>query len=757
MFCLRSWLPLLFIPTNASPLFILSFITLTYLLHRPCHYCSVLLLILFLSSCHWSDRCFFDFKGDWFSPRFSTPTSLPATTLPSDEDPTSGLAEYVVEAVNTTATTLAGAAINEAKRRLSSSGRTPGNVQSEWTGMGLEWFRSLLGRREWTIPCVDVKLPHSQHPDIFSNPPPPVTMAQFPDLPPELVLLIAENLATEDLNHLLRTCRPSARLLTPLLYDRLFANNIPDDDDEDRPDAIEYKDYSKFIGSIEYWDSEFVSSYLLNLSEKDANRTIGPNLTGKLHCRSLLHAAIDTTNVKAVDILLQRGSRFESNSLSPVIPTPLAWAAICGSAPILRLLLNAGADPLYLYGDDYGYAILYGAAENDDPEIMDLALKTVKSAGAHVDLNGLQGYVLLCGASGSCGYPSVVKYLLELGVNPIGDGDEWCPLKHAVRDKQMEVCKILIEAIEGKFDGEAASRWKTVGLIHAVEATDPGTMQLFLDSGADPLAVYEGKMALDLALGSGVVEAATVILDTCPELQSCPQAQESFEEYMELNRTVALWGIIEVITMGKLSLDLSFHPNLAPRETIVHHLLRLGPRIIHVSDLKTLVDMGADVSKPDSNGYTPLHVAVYLDDNKGADPDDFLVTDVILEAASSKLLDLVNAVDAQGNTALHYVSMAPDLIKSLVKHGANIEARNTSGKTTLCLAARDGAGPEVIASYLSLGADRRAVDNDGKPPAHYSVLYGPGIWIWDQFIDGKGRWHENCEFCGDAGLVAGVH
>jgi hypothetical protein len=26
----------------------------------------------------------------------------------------------------------------------------------EWTGLGLEWLRSLLGRREWRIDCLDL-------------------------------------------------------------------------------------------------------------------------------------------------------------------------------------------------------------------------------------------------------------------------------------------------------------------------------------------------------------------------------------------------------------------------------------------------------------------------------------------------------------------------------------------------------------------------------------------------------------------------
>lgn len=148
-----SWLPLLFIPTNASPLFILSFVTLTYLLHRPCIYCSVLLLILFLSSCHWSDRCFLDFKGDWFSPRFSTPS----TTAPAPQEAEAGLAEYVLDAMNTTATALASAAYDGAKKRLTPGAVSEG-VPPEWTGIGLEWLRSLLGKREWTLPCVNVKV-----------------------------------------------------------------------------------------------------------------------------------------------------------------------------------------------------------------------------------------------------------------------------------------------------------------------------------------------------------------------------------------------------------------------------------------------------------------------------------------------------------------------------------------------------------------------------------------------------------------------
>ncbi|KAL2066607.1 hypothetical protein VTL71DRAFT_2678 [Oculimacula yallundae] len=147
MFCLRSWLPLLFIPTNASPIFIFLFFVCTYFLNRPCVYCSFLLLILFASSCHWSDHCFFDFSSNWFEPRQSSALSAEMinSTLPNQ---TMDQLSMYVGAFNNTAVALAGTALEEAKRQLA--------LRTEWTGIGVEWLRSLLGRREWRVPCVDV-------------------------------------------------------------------------------------------------------------------------------------------------------------------------------------------------------------------------------------------------------------------------------------------------------------------------------------------------------------------------------------------------------------------------------------------------------------------------------------------------------------------------------------------------------------------------------------------------------------------------
>ncbi|KAI8683505.1 hypothetical protein NCS57_00014800 [Fusarium keratoplasticum] len=140
MFCLRSWLPLLFIPTNASPAFIFLFFICTYFLNRPCVYCSILLLILFLTSCNWSDRCFFDFGSNWFLPRPGTPTHIPGA-----DDAAVDFNSTVFEMVNTTASAITKAASEDLAAR-----------RAEWTGLGIEWLRNLLGKREWRIDCMDI-------------------------------------------------------------------------------------------------------------------------------------------------------------------------------------------------------------------------------------------------------------------------------------------------------------------------------------------------------------------------------------------------------------------------------------------------------------------------------------------------------------------------------------------------------------------------------------------------------------------------
>ncbi|KAM0714017.1 hypothetical protein Q7P37_010981 [Cladosporium fusiforme] len=150
MFCLRSWVPLLIFLTNASPIYVLLFLTGTYWLQRPCVYCSILLFVLVFS--------LFDFHADWFEPRWPSHSISPSETASSYMSGNSTLAEAFMEtagmavtAINGTGGSLASAAMEGVKRRMGDGG-----LNATASGSGFELVRGILEKKQIRIPCVDV-------------------------------------------------------------------------------------------------------------------------------------------------------------------------------------------------------------------------------------------------------------------------------------------------------------------------------------------------------------------------------------------------------------------------------------------------------------------------------------------------------------------------------------------------------------------------------------------------------------------------
>jgi len=168
MYCLRSYIPLLLLPLplSLSPIHLTIFLLLTYFLNRPCVYCSLLLVILFASSCHWSGRCFVDFNlsstdegglgsyAGWFWPRIYSRTFKHDGASGHDN---ATIAEFFGEVTNSTIAALANAVIDGTKRKVVTS-MSMDRVMPYSTGIGIQWLRRLLGRHEWTLPCVGVNI-----------------------------------------------------------------------------------------------------------------------------------------------------------------------------------------------------------------------------------------------------------------------------------------------------------------------------------------------------------------------------------------------------------------------------------------------------------------------------------------------------------------------------------------------------------------------------------------------------------------------
>ena len=180
-----SYIPLLLLPLplSLSPLHLTTLLILTYIVNRPCIYCSLLLTILFASSCHWSGKCLWEAPtssttcsslasnvtdsaaSNWaayFIPRLYT-TAPHTCTGVHDASSEGAVAAFLAEISNNTMSGFAAAAresgyalLGGMKQKIVGGGST--HAASTSSGIGTQWLKNLLGRSEWTLPCIGVKV-----------------------------------------------------------------------------------------------------------------------------------------------------------------------------------------------------------------------------------------------------------------------------------------------------------------------------------------------------------------------------------------------------------------------------------------------------------------------------------------------------------------------------------------------------------------------------------------------------------------------
>ena len=139
--------------------------------------------------------------------------------------------------------------------------------------------------------------------------------------------------------------------------------------------------------------------------------------------------------------------------------------------------------------------------------------------------------------------------------------------------------------------------------------------------------------------------------------------------------------------------------------------LQYSCRYGHVDIVKALVKHKANVNARTDRGDTPLTLATR---NKH---------DNVMHALLSDSQCLVDAKGQDGYTALHYSCRDGhvDIVKILVKHKANLNARTDSGNTPLTLAARN-KHDNVVHALLSDSVDAKG--QDGYTELHYSCRDG---------------------------------
>ncbi len=457
----------------------------------------------------------------------------------------------------------------------------------------------------------------------------------------------------------------------------------------------------------------------------------------------------------------------------------LEKAAFYGNHEVVDLLLSRGTQP----GRAAEWS-LAGGAEHEDllsrgPVDVDFAMQLavahdrqysvteLTKRGANVQRYG--GEWLMLAAKEASAY--VVKTLVRAGANPrqkVAGYSGCTPLIWAARwGNEANVTTLL------KLGGAVAAEDKEalqMQLYHAVREQQYAAIHQLLRLGADPRYTSKRLKHSALEAAERVGDAKTIRL-----LRAADFPFLSLHECVRKGKPEQLEQMLA-------------HPDVFPVEAREHSLtaLMLAVGANNPTKVRMLLAAGADANAMSSSGSPMLQsykiapgvvklllqagadaaaVSCYSTRNAvGYHVDNPVVLRMLLEHGCSAsapcctdgrtplmlavarqcpesvqlLLEKgadVNARNAQGRTALHYIEWQWPIEKSLqiarmlLEHGADVNARDAQGRTPLLTSPGIGSGlveapritPELLDLYIAAGADLHAVDNKGCNALEYAL------------------------------------
>lgn len=405
-------------------------------------------------------------------------------------------------------------------------------------------------------------------------------------------------------------------------------------------------------------------------------------LLAPLQANPLIEAA-HRDDLARVEALLKEGASIDEANRYGV--TPLSLACQNGNSKMVKQMLEAGADAnLALPGDE---SPLHTACRTGKLE----SVKLLVNAGAKINARELQKQTPMMWAAAE-GHAELVRYLLEKEAEfkkPLASG--FTPLLFAVRQGHLDVAKALIDA--GAAVNEAAKVKR--GRKRMRDGTSP--LVLAVENGHFELAAYlltAGADANDLRSGYAPLHVLSWVRKSVKGDgdDGLPTPQGS--------------GDMTSLELVKVLVKHGADPNLR---------LKGGPR---------------GTAQVDRQGATPYLLAAQTADlpflkaleEAGADPKlaNHCGTTPLLAAAGM-------GVTAPGEEAADLKS-ALEVVKYLVKQGAEINVKDDRGETVMHAAAYKSA-PEMMALLDQLGADSKIWNQKNKSgwtPLKITQGYRPG-------------------------------
>lgn len=327
-----------------------------------------------------------------------------------------------------------------------------------------------------------------------------------------------------------------------------------------------------------------------------------------------------------------------------------------------------------------------------------------------------------------------VRALLERKADVNGaEPDGTTALHWAVQRDDVQMVDLLLRS---GAKAQAATRYGVTPLYVACTNGNAAIVERLLKAGADPnTALPDGETALMTAARTGKADAVRVLIAQGADVRAREpsKGQTALMWAAAENNSAVIKLLVEAgASINERSKNGSFTPYL--------FAVRAG----HIDASRTLIEAGANVDEtlPDGTSAMVLatinahyELAAFLLD-KGANPN----------------------ADAQGWTALHQIAWSRrhnagfnlpgpvatggldslDLVRKLVKHGANVNARqkkeprdgnrnqqNRIGATPFLLAAKSDDVP-LMRALLENGADPSIKTNNGTT----ALMVAAGVGIW---------------------------
>lgn len=442
-----------------------------------------------------------------------------------------------------------------------------------------------------------------------------------------------------------------------------------------------------------------------------------------------LHDATIYGQSDALKLLLERGAEVNVNNLD--CNTPLYLAVSFSREQLLPTLLKEGANVDNHCKDDW--TPLHKAADNGHVAIA----QTLLDYGANVIKMSLKELIPLHRAAGR-GHVQMVQLLLDYG-SPVDmtTWDGWTPLHGASSSGQDDAVKVLLE-----HDAEVniQSDDERTALHRACRGGHYDVTSRLLRENADQMvrdcsdniplhrAAKGGHERVCILLLRHKSVVALTQLTALNVLGRKPEEEAVYSGH---------WRVAALLRREELS-----HKGIAVEE---QDHLEIAIEEDRLARVKELLSSGADVNRANSVSLTPLHQALFLENQSIAQlliEHGASITVATSEgwqplhcAASKGMAGMVSlclgrkadvaARTLDGQTALHKGCKSGDVqtVQILLDLGANIEAQDEWGWRPLHTASAQGS-QEIVELLLASNADREAWDKESRTIQDCAAMAG---------------------------------